>query len=145
MKTAHASIVIARPPEAVFDFMLDLSRAPEWRYLVTRVELVGDSPVREGSRTLFHFQSGGKQYAQEVVVAECVRPRAQTWVNDSDGFRLAVKFTLAAEGGGTRVTVDTDTRGTRLSTMPLAFLVGRAHPERFANTLSRLKQAMEAA
>ena len=143
MKTAHASIVIARPPYAVFDFMLDVSRAQLWRYLVTRVEYVDSGPPHQGSRTRFHFESGGKQYTQEVVIAELERPTRQTWVNDADGFRLAVRFTLHADEGGTRVTVDADTRGTRWSTKPLVMLVGRGHPERFANMLNRLKLAVE--
>jgi uncharacterized protein YndB with AHSA1/START domain len=144
MRTGHASVIIARAPETVFDFMLDVTRAHEWRYLLTRMEQVSDEPMSAGSRVRIHFQSGDRKYVQEITLAECVRPRLQTWVNDAhDDFRLAVTFTLAGEGGGTRVTVDADTQGKRLSTKLLVPLVGRSHRERFSNTLDRLKLAVE--
>jgi hypothetical protein len=143
MRTAHESIHIEAPPGAVFDFMCDVEQAPRWRYLLTRMEVIDERPIVSGSKFRIHFESEGRTRSQEIVLAVSERPSRQVWINDSEGFHVEVRFSLMSESSGTRVDLDVNVSGQRLSTKLLVPLVTRSHRNRYAGVLQRLKQAVE--
>ena len=50
MPEFHASVTIDRPPAAVFAYVADIARWPEWRMAVNNAELVTPGPVGVGTR-----------------------------------------------------------------------------------------------
>lgn len=143
MKTADCTVHIARDIRDVFEFLRDPTQAHRWRYLVTRMEPIGSLPLERGARVRLYFQSGGPERMQEITLAECESPTLQVWRNVSDGFDLRVRFVLAPQGRGTDVRVVVDTSGTRLGTKLILPLATRGHRARFADSLDRLKRALE--
>lgn len=143
MKTADHTVHVARDIHAVFEFLRDPAQAPRWRYLVTRMEPTGPLPLERGAHVQLWFQSGGQERMQEITLEECESPTLQVWRNVSDGFDLQVRFVLAPQGRSTNVRVVVATSGTRLGTKLLLPIVTRSHRARFADTLDRLKRALE--
>ena len=64
---------IDRTREEVFSFMMDFSTAPRWRNMVTRLEVVGGGPVRQGSILLLTMDVLGKTIQVESEVW-CYQP-----------------------------------------------------------------------
>lgn len=62
---------IDRPPETVWDFMMDRRNAPRWNNLVRRIETLTPGPVRVGTELLVTLDVRGqtKQVRSEVWVS----------------------------------------------------------------------------
>ncbi|HEX8170282.1 MAG TPA: SRPBCC family protein [Thermoanaerobaculia bacterium] len=91
------SVVLAAPPEAVFAKIADVAASPRWRRDVQRVELLDAAHFRE------HGKNGAVTY--ELVERDAPR-RLVTRIADRNlGYSGSWTYDLAAEGGGTRVTI----------------------------------------
>jgi uncharacterized protein YndB with AHSA1/START domain len=110
-----SSIDIARPPEAVFSYLSDPSRFPEWQHDVVAVRVEGDRPPGVGSRFTTTRRIGGVERTMTQEVTELrpprrwavrgvdgpIRPSAQVTVDPLDGGAGSrVRFTLDFEGHG---------------------------------------------
>ena len=139
----HASIDIALPPEAVFDYLADFTRHGEWSGDKLRVEPLSDGPVGAGSK----FRTFGMQYRPQedaVTVTEFERPRRIAF--DAAGtegvFRNIIEIEPAP--GGSRVTK----RFAVVSMRPLTRIVWPFFPLLVPRTmkldLKRIKRRLEA-
>lgn len=99
------TIVIDKPVEEVFDYLVDIDRHHEWSAGPFRVEEVSERPLAAGTTwTSFGFQPPNEQdHRNEVTVTELVRPSrfAVTAVDDGEEYRTT--YVLAPEGSGTRL------------------------------------------
>jgi uncharacterized membrane protein len=97
-------VTIDRSPQEVFAAVTDLDRLPDWQPAVVEVELLGDGPLRTGSRIKEVRQVRGKRLEQIVEVA-AHEPGRRFGLRIVEG-ALPVHGDLTfapAEGGGTRV------------------------------------------
>jgi uncharacterized membrane protein len=62
-------MTIDRPPDEVFSVITDLDRLPEWQPAIVDVELLGDGPLRAGSRLKEVREVRGKRLEQIVEIA----------------------------------------------------------------------------
>ena len=103
-------IQIDAPPEAVFDYLSDMRRHPEWANPKAKMEMeeVSAGPPAKGatyrSRALFI----GKPVSADLTVTEFDRPRRFTFslVHHQEGKKdvsFEQSFRLAATNGGTVV------------------------------------------
>jgi uncharacterized protein YndB with AHSA1/START domain len=70
------TFIVARSPEAVFDYLTDPSKVAEWQTAKTSVESLTDGPPRLGSRMRERTKPpGGKEFEQVVEFTEFDRPR----------------------------------------------------------------------
>ena len=103
-------IQIDAPPEAVFDYLSDMKRHPEWANPKAKMkmeEVSGGAPAKGAtyhSRALFI----GKPVSADLTVTEFDRPRRFTFsvMHHQDGKKDASfeqSFRLTAAGGGTMV------------------------------------------
>lgn len=144
MPALVTSIDIDRPPEAVYPYVTDPGRFPEWQPDVLRVQVDGDRPLGIGARFTTIRRLGGVQRAmvQEVTAAEpgrrwavrgvggAIRPSAGITVEPLDrGTRSRVTFTLDFEGHGIGV--------------PLAPAVRRMAARGAPASYQRLKRLLE--
>lgn len=143
MITTRQTIVITRPPEVVFAFMLDLEQAPRWRSLVSAMETEDGTPPRQGSRIRIDFWIDGTQRSQTTTLEVCDPPRRQVYVTDERGFRLRLEYELTPVSGGTSVRVIAETTGRTFGARMTVPLLRSAHRTRFRRTLEQLKQSVE--
>lgn len=143
MLLAHHTILIARPPEAVFDFFTDFSQAPRWRQYVRSMTLVEPGPVHVGSLLRVTMDLMGDAYEFEMEVLLVERPaRWRHRTNESD-YQGYVEYRFEPESGGTRVTMTMEARPRGIYGwlgVPLLFL-RREQP--YAEQLPQLKRVME--
>jgi carbon monoxide dehydrogenase subunit G len=101
MMAFESNILIARPTEDVFGFLVDVANDPTWRAGV--VSMRADGPVVPGTTTLEELTFLGSTYVTRGVVTERSESRlafrGESDAVRSDGFREAIP-----ERGGTRVT-----------------------------------------
>ena len=111
MKTLFSEILVAAPPERVWEVLVDLARYPEWNpFLVS-----ASGQVREGERLEIRFQPpGGRALTMRPTVTRARPAEALEWLG-----RLAVPglfdgrhiFELHRAPGGTRLVQREEFRG----------------------------------
>ncbi|MCC7355117.1 MAG: SRPBCC family protein [Anaerolineae bacterium] len=107
MSTVQADIVIARPPEVIFSWLGDLARHRQFvpdgwiDYRVTTPQASG-----KGARARFraHWIRGDAPLEVEIVEIE----HPDRLVQRSTKGEITLTWTLARQGGGTRVALQTE-------------------------------------
>ncbi len=95
---------VARPPEAVFDYMTNPANLASWQTSKTSVEQLTDGPPGLGTRVRERTKPpGGKEFEQIVEFTTFERPRA-FHVHIVEGpYPVDGAWDLEPEGAGTRV------------------------------------------
>jgi uncharacterized membrane protein len=145
MRITEHTILISRPPDAVFDFFVDFSQAPKWRQYVVTMQRIDDGPLRAGSRLRVSMDVNGGPYEFEMEVLVCDRPNLWRHRSNEGEFKGYVEYKFEPEQGGTRVTLAMEAKPASLYgwlAMPLMWL---RKDKPYADQLPRLKRALEAA
>ena len=129
---AELTIEIARAPEDVFAYLLDVSHLPDWQADVKSARL-RDGRVEE-SRSLL-----GREIHTTLEIVEQDEPHLFTLRAIDSPVPIEVRHELEPVGDGTRltVTVESDVPGFA------AGLVARRAERQFRRDLERLKQILE--
>jgi carbon monoxide dehydrogenase subunit G len=105
------SFSIARPPEVVFDYVVDPANLAAWQTSKTRVEPITEGPPRAGYRVReWTKPPGAKEFEQVVELSEFERPRRLgthivegpqpidgTWTFEPDSAGTRVEFVAEGE------------------------------------------------
>lgn len=140
MVVIENSVLIARPPEVVFDYLTDLRHELEWNPQCRSMEKISDGPIGLGTKFLAKWKQS------PLIEVECTafdRPRAWQYTN---GGPLAVVFdvTLTPEDGGARLSSHFVAQP--LGPMKLIFpLVLRSLRRAEKNNMRYIKEALESA
>ncbi|HEY7633136.1 MAG TPA: SRPBCC family protein [Thermoleophilaceae bacterium] len=95
---------VARPPEAVFDYVTDETKLASWQTSKTSVEKLTDGPPGLGTRVRERTKPpGGKEFEQVVEFTEFDRPR-RLHVHIVEGpYPIDATYTFVLDGDGTSV------------------------------------------
>jgi pimeloyl-ACP methyl ester carboxylesterase len=101
------SLELTATPEAVFDYVTDLTKEHEWNPALRSVAPLTPGPLRAGSRYEVTFTRAGTSVIEYRAV-----DRPWRWVTRSHGDRLDVDFrgTIRPTARGCLLTVETDLR-----------------------------------
>ena len=135
--------LIQREPAAVAGFALDPRNDTAWIAGIAEARLLGEPPLRQGSRVARVAQFLGKriEYVNEVVALE--PPHRLVMRSVAGPFPMTITYAFDAAPGGTRarIRVQGDAAGFyRLATPLLAAMVRRS----VARDLRALQRLMEA-
>jgi len=133
---------IERPPQQVFDFMLDFNTAPRWRNMVRRMEVIGGGPVQAGSKILMTMDVMGKMLQLESEVWRYEPPHRLGHRNTRLGITGVFEYILEPAGSGTNVIYICDIRPHGLMWLMLPWIL-RSERFRFRDQLATLKRAIE--
>jgi uncharacterized protein YndB with AHSA1/START domain len=104
MPVVEETVIVARPPRDVFDFLAKFENLSAYDAFVTKSGQVGDGPPGLGTRGWGTTRFMGQQFDWLVEFTEFEPPRRMV-SRSIDGTRdLTATFTLEPNGGGTRVT-----------------------------------------
>lgn len=106
-----ATAIIDRPVEQVFRFQADehYRNHPRWDPAVTKLQPLGDGPIRLGSRFDLTRKMMGREETNTFEVVEWEAPRTFTIATRSPGFSLRIASDCASTGDGrTQLTVSGD-------------------------------------
>jgi carbon monoxide dehydrogenase subunit G len=139
--TAH----IDRPLEEVFAFLADGENDPKFSPRVLEIEKTTDGPVGVGTIYRSTVKDAGMTTKREFELTEFEPPNRIRWAERSENLITAASggYDLAAEDGGTRLTVHNELEGHGFGKvlLPLALWSARRDADAFAG---RIKQAVEA-
>ena len=140
MAVIENSVEIARPPEAVFDYCVDLRNELEWNPDAQSVEKITEGPIGAGTKFRVKWKQSG------LIEVECTKhERPGAWRNVNGG-PLAVVFDgrVVPSGNGSKLAVRFDVRpqGTMKLFFPFLLLILKRSERR---NMQRIKQALEKA
>ena len=97
---------IAKAPEEAFDAMADVRNETRWNSKVSRSEIVGAEPIREGS--VFETVNRGKTY--RAVISKFDRPELLAFEVTGAPMDETVTFRFRPSDGGTALAAEFDMR-----------------------------------
>lgn len=139
-----AQVEIARPPEAIFDFLTDMSNNPTWQKGMQECRWTSEPPLRLGSTYDQVARFLGKEIVSSFVVTE-FEPGHRIRIQTTSGtMPIDVTREVSAVGDG-RSSVSAIVRGDptgvfRLATPLMRMMVQRS----VARDYRRLKELLEA-
>jgi uncharacterized protein YndB with AHSA1/START domain len=92
-------MTVARSPEDVFDFLVDLRNAPQWEPNCQEVDKTSDGPIGKG--TTFRAKKGMGRLESEIV--EFDRPLRFASRDEGRGMQCGLDFRCDPKDGGTQV------------------------------------------
>ena len=143
MNIALQTIWIGRPPEAVFDYFVDFSKAARWRSYVRTMTRLDHGPLAKGSRIHVAMDLQGEPYEFELEVLTCERPSLWRHHTNEVDFRGHVEYRFEPERDGTRVTMTISARPVGVYGWLAAPLVWLRRKKTYAEQLPQLKRAIE--
>jgi uncharacterized protein YndB with AHSA1/START domain len=139
------SVEIDRRPEAVFSYVTDPSRLPEWQQSVVSVRHESDAPLSVGSRAIVTRRVGRREWPMTAEVAE-LNPPSSWAVRGIDGpVRGNVKGTIEAlaDGERSRVTIALDFEAHGIGKLLVPLIVRRQARAEMPKNQQRLKELLE--
>jgi uncharacterized membrane protein len=120
MTLISAVIMIAAPPQRVFEELCDVERWPSWTASMTSVQRLDDGPLAVGSRARVR-QPKLSPAVWRVVALDA---ESFTWVTENPGVRTIGKHSVEARKDGCQVALTIQFTGL------LARLMGRLYGKR---------------
>jgi uncharacterized membrane protein len=142
IKASHR-IVIDRPPEEVFAYLVDPANLPVWQPSAKSVVLKTDGPFGLGSQLADVREVLGKEIETVIEVTTFVPGQEFSFRTISGPIRSTVVHRLEPVEGGTEVTLAMEGEATGVLRFAARLAQGRVQQEVESN-LARLKTALEA-
>jgi carbon monoxide dehydrogenase subunit G len=135
----HESFSVARPPEAVFAFIVAPENLAKWQTIKTRVTPLTEGPTRLGSRFREGNKVGLRRWDQVVEVVE-FEPARVFAVRVTEGPESGGRWTIEPEGSASRVQFEAEFKAPRL----LAPVARRVIARQFRGYHGNLRRELEA-
>jgi uncharacterized protein YndB with AHSA1/START domain len=132
-------VEIARPPEDVFDYCVDIEREPEWNPKASRAEKLTDGPVGLGTRFAAEFMKGD---AMTIEYVRFERPLAWETLGRSDRLDVKGEGRVTATERGVHLVMRMELRPKGALRLLLPIL-GRFMHRQQARNLNAIKQELE--
>jgi carbon monoxide dehydrogenase subunit G len=136
-------VSIAKPPEAVFPWLVEADKVPRWMTGLERYEPVEPGPLRVGSRIRQELVVSGQRLAFELEVTELAPPQRAVLRFEGSGFKAANEYGLAGADGGSRVTWVIGGDTTSFKAKLIAPMVQAKLQEKLDADLARLRALLE--
>ncbi len=147
MSRVSASIVIAAPPERVWDVVMDPDRLEQWVTIHRRAGKVSQRPLRKGSTLEQTLCLRGVNFKVRWTVVESCAPALAVWEGKGPArSRAHTTYQLADDGrDGTRFSYETEFAAPLgpLGAAASRALVGGIPQREASESLSALKRLLE--
>ena len=141
----EGSAHIDRPVEEVFAFVADGENDPKFSPRVLEIAKTTDGPVGVGTVYESTVKDAGRKSQRKFEITEFEAPARIRWKETSDNMITVPNggYDIAAEDGGTRLTVHNEFEGHGFGKvlLPIAARAARRDADAFAG---RIKEAVEA-
>ena len=131
------SVTIPRPPEAVFPWLLEGDRVPQWTSNLERYEPEG--AVGPGSTIRQRLEVGGQTFDVAMEVTRYDPPREAQTRFSTNGVDIEATYQLAPDGAGTRLTQSLEAKARSLSARLIVPVVQPRLERKLIGDLERLQ------
>lgn len=105
MKRIETAVVIQRPIDQVFTYVIEPTNLPDWAPGFLAASSTSEGPIRVGSTSTRTTDFGGRRSESHHVVSE-LEPNARMAVSTKSGpLEIKEVFELEAVNGGTQITI----------------------------------------
>lgn len=111
MTKIEHTVVIQRPVEEVWAFLMEAGNDPVWQGPVVEVTEGAGEPLRVGSRVVSRAHFLGRRFELSFVVTEVQPPHRSAVQADQGPVRLSGTYRLEPVPDGTRFTMTSDIEG----------------------------------
>lgn len=138
-----ATIVIDRPTEEVFDYVMAVPHDAEWRTGVVEAGFTSDPPLGVGTTGFDRVEANGREMVAEWTVSEYRTGALARWTLDSGPIQGTGGYICEADGEQTRFTLEAHVTpaGWYRLMGPIFGLIGR---RRNLEDVRKLKTILEA-
>jgi uncharacterized protein YndB with AHSA1/START domain len=102
--SVRGSITINRPPEEVFDYLVNLEKSPQWSATLTQAVQQGGGSLKVGSRVTETRNLLGKKMESTYEVVKLERPRVFATKVVDGPVEFDFSWSLQPDANGTRLT-----------------------------------------
>lgn len=133
-------------PAAVFNYLADGSRTPEWYEAVQAATKTTKGPTGEGTRYTFTRVLPQGEVVNDVEVSEFQEPSLVTFASRSGPTPFVYRYRVDPSDGGSRVTLEgtISGEGLRVPAALLAPFAGKFFARGMAQNLKALKARLDA-
>jgi len=142
MRSFTYTIHIERPPDRVWSYIMDFDKAPRWRNLVRKIEVVTPGPLAVGSQLKVTFDVRGSVRTVISDVWSYEPGRRYGVRNTEQGLTGSFEYQLEPDATGTRVTFTCDIRPHGLMWLVLPLVIP-GNRRRYSEQLPNLKAEVE--
>ena len=140
-----SSFEIARPPDAVYAYVTDPSRFPQWQDDVVRVRVEGGRPAGVGARFKTTRRIGRVEQTTIQEITQVTPPRSWACRGVDGPFRPSAAITVEPIGDGTRsrVTIALDFEGRGIGKLLPLEVIRRMAARTASRSYRNLKDLLE--
>lgn len=144
MAPIRESIEIARPPEAVFAYLDDLTRHGEWQESIVSVKVSPEGPTHVGTRSTEVRRMGSRKMTMTYEVTEHDLPRSFAFRGIDGPVRAVGRAVLEplGDGSSTRISLELDLTGRGLGALIAPMARSQARKQ-IPEDHRRLKERLE--
>ncbi|MEE9491632.1 MAG: SRPBCC family protein [Dehalococcoidia bacterium] len=144
MISIEQSVVINRPIEEVYAYVVDVENCPQWRSSCLEAKRFTEGPIRAGTTERYTMRVFGRRQETTMEVTEYEPHRKYAWRATSGGlFPLRGWFTFQTVDGGTKVTETIEAEPSGFLKLAKPFIV-RMFRREGESDFSNLKEILEA-
>lgn len=103
MADFQSSIIIHKPVEEVFNYILDVDHIPNIMPNVVRLEMVTEAPIRKGSKFIETRSIRGRKAQAEIEVVQFDRNKRYSTISVANGITITYKYSFEPIDEGTQV------------------------------------------
>jgi carbon monoxide dehydrogenase subunit G len=134
------SVDIGKPPEAVFPWLLEQDKVPQWTGDLQRYEQQG--PLAQGARVKQVLDMAGG-LTLDLEITRYDPPRGAESRFSTNGVNVVTAYTLEPTGAGTRLTQTMDANASGLTARMLIPVVQGRLEKKVVQDLERLRGVLE--
>ena len=139
----ESTVTIGKAPDAVFPWLIEADKVPQWMSGMERYEPVEAGPLRVGSRIRQRMTVSGYALEFDLEVAELAPPGRAVLRFEGSGFKAANEYTVTEVAGGARVTWVVSGDTTSFKAKLIAPMVQAKLQEKQDADLARLRALLE--
>jgi uncharacterized protein YndB with AHSA1/START domain len=139
MPSFSHTVEIARSREEVFPWLLEADKVPQWTSDLERYEVL--TPLGPGARVRQVLSVAGG-LTLDVEVTDYSPPHGAATRFETNGVKLSSAYSLASNGGGTRLTQTLDAKAGGLTARMLIPVVQGRLEKKLAGDLDRLRELL---
>ncbi len=144
MRRVQRTARIEASPAEVYAFLSEPANLPRWQAGIVSAERTSPSPTVNGSTARVVLELMGQRVAADIKVREADAHRRLVLATSVSGIAIVATIELAAQDGGTEVTLSSEVRAENIFMKPIEGMVTDAAERDLDASLVRLQAAIAA-
>ncbi len=144
MASFSETVELAKPPEAVFPWLFEQDKVPQWTGGLEEYEVLGGGAIGAGTRVRQVLNISGQRVDLQLEITRYAPPTAADSTFSMSGLDVEISYALAPSGGGSVLTQTLEARATSFKARMLVPMVQPRLERKLTEDLERLTEVLSA-